>query len=152
MSQPLNIVEEEPWYVNGLRFKCTECGGCCTGSPGYVWVSELEISEMAAHLNISVESFMEKYVRLVDGKLSLLEDQKDPYTYDCVFLKDKKCQIYSVRPKQCRTFPWWPKNLKSEKDWEKAASFCEGINRVDAPIVPRHVIDDHKLTMEHKLK
>ena len=29
----------EPWYRDGLRFECTRCGACCTGAPGYVWVT-----------------------------------------------------------------------------------------------------------------
>ena len=28
----------------GLRFECTQCGDCCTGAPGYVWVNKAEIS------------------------------------------------------------------------------------------------------------
>ena len=27
------------WYRDGLRFECTRCGACCTGAPGYVWVT-----------------------------------------------------------------------------------------------------------------
>ncbi|MCH7752933.1 MAG: YkgJ family cysteine cluster protein, partial [Planctomycetes bacterium] len=40
----------QPWYQDGLRFKCTGCGNCCTGSPGYVWVNQAEINALAAHL------------------------------------------------------------------------------------------------------
>ncbi|MFM7740581.1 MAG: YkgJ family cysteine cluster protein, partial [Planctomycetota bacterium] len=28
----------EPWYKDGLRFQCSQCGDCCTGGAGYVWV------------------------------------------------------------------------------------------------------------------
>ncbi len=37
--------------------------------------------------------------------------------------------IYSVRPNQCRTWPFWPSNLKNPGDWNKAAQKCPGINR-----------------------
>ena len=136
----LNIVkvEEEPWYKDGLRFSCTECGQFCTGSPGYVWVTETEIDKMAEHLSLTVAEFSRFYLRRVEDRFSLLEH---PKTYDCVFLKDKKCQIYKVRPVQCRTFPWWPQNLRSEEDWREAAKSCEGI-RLDAPVVPLTVIHE----------
>lgn len=125
----------EPWYANGLNFKCTECGQCCTGAPGYTWVNEEEIVTIAQHLKLSIDEFSRKYLRIVDGRIALLERAN----YDCIFLKDKKCQIYSVRPKQCRTFPWWKQNLQSEEDWQNAAKICEGINP-NAPLVQFNVI------------
>ncbi len=122
----------QPWFKEGLRFQCTGCGKCCTGSPGYVWVSEEEIVEIAAYLNISVDAFAKRYLRKIDGAYSLKEDV---HTFDCVFLAGTKCKIYPVRPKQCKTFPWWVQNLESKEDWELAAKRCEGINHPDAPIV-----------------
>ncbi|KAG6559312.1 Putative zinc- or iron-chelating domain [Candidatus Rhabdochlamydia oedothoracis] len=122
----------EKWYKEGLRFHCTGCGKCCTGSPGYVWVSDSEVKEISQFLQISFEECIKKYTRKVVGRLSLLEDY---LSYDCVFLKDKNCQIYSTRPKQCRKFPWWLENLKTKKDWEEEAIRCEGINHVDAPLI-----------------
>lgn len=125
--------EKEPWYKEGLRFNCTQCGKCCTGSPGYVWADEQEIQEMAKFLNVSVEEFVKKYMRKVDGRLALLEDPKN---YDCIFLKDRLCQVYGARPKQCRTFPWWHENLSSAKAWTATARRCEGINHPDSKLIP----------------
>ncbi len=139
MSNPLNVIaDEKPWYADGLRFKCTECGQCCTGAPGYTWVSESEIVAIAAHLGLSLDEFGKKYLRLVNGHFALLEK---PVTYDCIFLKDKKCQIYALRPKQCRTFPWWIRNLASKEEWEEVAQHCEGISP-DAPLVSFDVIQE----------
>jgi uncharacterized protein len=142
----LKIIKEEdtPWYANGLRFECTGCGQCCTGAPGYIWVNEQEIQEIAAYLKLSIDDFSHRYLRLVEGHLSLLEL---PTTYDCIFLKDKKCQIYSVRPTQCRTFPWWPRHLKSEKDWEEAAKSCEGIH-CNAQLVSAEQIEKQRTIQE----
>lgn len=142
MSHPFKIItEEKPWYAHGLRFKCTECGQCCTGAPGYTWVTEQEVIAIADYLKLSVEEFGRRYVRQVEDRLALLEYPQihNSQNYDCVFLKDKKCQIYSVRPKQCRTFPWWPQNLSSEEEWRQAAQRCEGINP-EAPLVPYDTI------------
>lgn len=150
MSNQLNVIEEEkPWYTNGLHFKCTGCGKCCTGSPGYVWVKEEEIEAIAAYLQISIQDFGKKYLRRVNNRYSLIEKSK---TYDCIFLEDKtKCKIYPVRPTQCRTFPFWPHQLKSEQEWESTASYCEGINR-EAPIVPYEAIKEQLSREESSAK
>ncbi len=129
---------KEPWYKEGLPFSCTGCGKCCTGSPGYVWVNSDEIKALADHLSITCEDFIRKYTRNVDGRLSLNEL---PTHYDCVFLKNNQCTVYAARPVQCRTFPWWTSTLKSRKDWEEAALFCEGISP-DAPQVKLKIIQD----------
>ena len=129
------------WYKKGLRFQCTGCGQCCTGAPGYVWLSAQEIDDIAQHLKISKEEFMRRYTRSVFGRYSLIEDKT---TFDCVFLKEKKCQIYPVRPKQCRTFPWWHENLTSAASWKETSSRCEGIDHPDAPVVPFEEIEKNK--------
>ena len=134
---PLNVLKDEkPWYSEGLRFKCTECGECCTGGPGYCWVTDEEISAIADYLKMDLKKFQRRYLRYVTGRYSLVETKN----YDCIFLKDKKCTIYPVRPTQCRTFPWWAQNLSSPEAWEEAAKRCEGISK-EAPIVPLKTIE-----------
>lgn len=122
-----------PWYKEGLSFNCTQCGACCTGSPGYVWISDEEIMEMASFLKVSLEEFIKKFTRSIYGRRALREDPKN---YDCVFLKDNACTLYNSRPRQCRTYPWWPENLKSEEAWLEEAKRCEGINHKAAKTIP----------------
>jgi Fe-S-cluster containining protein len=139
-------VLDDPWYQNGVSFKCTGCGGCCTGGPGYTFVSIEEMEEIANHLNLSLDAFTKKYVRKVLGdRFSLLENPKN---YDCVFLKEKKCSIYPVRPTQCRTYPFWPGILASKESFEEASRVCEGINHKDAPIVPFETIEKELKSQE----
>jgi len=80
---------------------------------------------MALYLSIPLELFVRRYIRQVADRFALTEVKKRKY--DCVFLQDCKCIVYEVRPRQCRTFPWWKENLSSEKSWEEAAKYCEGI-------------------------
>ncbi len=121
-----------PWYKEGLKFKCTGCGQCCTGAPGYVWVTEVEMAAMAQFLQISLQQFKRTYTRQRDNRYALIEKKSE--NHNCVFLEEKRCQIYPVRPSQCRTFPWWKENLVSQESWALAAKSCEGIND-EAPLV-----------------
>lgn len=139
MNEKLTVIKQDkPWYADGLAFKCTGCGKCCTGSPGYVWVTENEIIAIAEYLNISIQDFSDNYLRLVGDRFSLRESVQ---TYDCLFLKDNKCSIYEKRPNQCRTYPWWAQNLRSRNDWEKARITCEGINHPDAELISQEEIE-----------
>ncbi|MBS0603618.1 MAG: YkgJ family cysteine cluster protein [Verrucomicrobia bacterium] len=132
----------KPWYKDGLRFKCTGCGQCCTGSPGYVWVSDEEAVAIAERLKITVEEFIKKYTRRVGNRLSLKERLVNKQ-YDCVFLDGKRCTIYEQRPKQCRTYPWWKENVGSPESWTEEGVRCEGINHPDAPLISLQEIQKH---------
>jgi len=113
-----------PWYREGLRFSCLACGACCTGGPGYVWVSDEEIERIAAFLGLERAVFRRRYLVLGYRGYSLREKAG----YDCVFLDGGRCTIYPVRPRQCRSFPFWPETLRSRADWERFARDCPGMN------------------------
>jgi Fe-S-cluster containining protein len=112
------------WYKDGLRFECTQCGDCCTGAPGFVWVNQEEIDALAAKVGISVDEFEKKYVRKVSGRRSLVEFPNG----DCVFFDTEKrnCSVYEARPRQCRTWPWWNSNLESKEAWKETCEVCPG--------------------------
>jgi hypothetical protein len=38
-------------------------------------------------------------------------------------------RIYPVRPLQCRTYPFWFQNLRSEKKWRLTGTACPGIGQ-----------------------
>lgn len=111
------------WYSGGLKFECTQCGHCCTGTPGYVWITLPELYRIAESLGMKDREFARRYVRKVSGRFSLIEKPNG----DCIFY-DKGCTIYPVRPTQCRTFPFWKENLDRPGSWQKAALECPGIN------------------------
>jgi Fe-S-cluster containining protein len=114
---------EEVWYQEGLRFECTGCGRCCTGPPGYVWVKEEEIRALAQNRRLPPEEFSRLYLRRVGSRHSLLERPNG----DCIFYQEGQgCSVYSARPLQCRTFPFWPEHLRRPSDWEKLKAECEG--------------------------
>jgi uncharacterized protein len=139
----LKLLEQnDPWYSQGLQFTCTQCGNCCTGGPGYVWISPEEIVRLAEHLAITPEETVERYCRRVNGRFSLKERRTPEGLYDCIFLKEidvdgaregiasrrKACSVYAVRPLQCRTWPFWPENLASPESWKNSGKRCHGMD------------------------
>ena len=113
-----------PWYTDGLRFECSQCGDCCTGAPGFVWVSQAEIDAIAEEVGMASEQFEDTYVRKIGARRSLREFPNG----DCVFFdtENKGCQVYEARPIQCRTWPFWDSNLKSAKAWKETCEECPG--------------------------
>ena len=107
-----------------IRFICQEgCSNCCKVSGGFVLIRDIDLKRIPKYLKISEAEFIKKYTK-EDGKHVHLIDKNDT---DCVFLEDNKCTIYPVRPLQCRTFPFWPQNLKTEKRWHIIEEECPGI-------------------------
>ncbi len=120
-------MSDTPWYREGLRFQCTGCGSCCTGAPGYVWVTRIEIAAMATALNMDEEQFGKRYVRRVGNRYSL----KELAGGDCIFFapEPRTCRLYRHRPRQCRTWPFWASNLRLPQAWDDMAAACPGANR-----------------------
>jgi hypothetical protein len=115
--------KEQPWYADGLQFTCTQCGDCCTGAPGYVWVTDDELQAIAKHLGLPLAEVRDLYSRAARGKRTLREKNNG----DCIFFERKKgCTIYPVRPAQCRTWPFWEKNVETPEAWEKTCETCPG--------------------------
>ena len=54
--------DRNPWYREGLRFRCTRCGNCCRGA-GNVWASDDEIAALAERLELSDADVRNRYTR-----------------------------------------------------------------------------------------
>jgi Fe-S-cluster containining protein len=115
---------DPPWYAPGLSFSCTQCGNCCTGAPGYVWVSESELRAIAEFRGVSYGEVRYQDARKVGHAISLNEHANG----DCVYFdgKTRRCTIYPVRPVQCQTWPFWNSNLESPADWKFVQTTCPG--------------------------
>jgi Fe-S-cluster containining protein len=122
-------MNDTPWFGEGLRFRCTQCGDCCTGAPGYVWVNKAEMERLAEELGLPLDQFERQYVRKVGIRHSLVEHLNG----DCVFFdtQTRKCRVYSARPRQCRTWPFWDSNVRSEEAWRRTSEICPGCNQGD---------------------
>jgi hypothetical protein len=90
-----------------------------------VWVNQAEIAELASATgHADIAEFERLYVRKIGIRHSLVEFPNG----DCVFFDSGKrsCTVYDARPRQCRTWPFWKSNLRSEADWKRTCEQCPG--------------------------
>jgi Fe-S-cluster containining protein len=112
-----------PWYQDGLRFRCTRCGACCTGAAGYVWVNEEELAAIAENRKEPLHQVIGLYTRAAHRGRSLREKANG----DCIFFdRNEGCTIYPVRPRQCRTWPFWESNVRNPESWRRTCEVCPG--------------------------
>ena len=133
------------WYQNGLRFECTQCGNCCTGAPGYVWVNQAEMEQLAEVIGINdLDDFKQRFTQKVGIRYSL----KELPNYDCVFFdsKTRRCRVYEARPRQCRTWPFWDSNLKSPETWNNTCEVCPGSGK--GQLVEVEEIEKRRMTFK----
>ncbi len=107
-----HIIQQKGFHFTFNAAKCSECGGkCCYGESGYIFTSIAEIEQISAFLHIPFEDFCLRYIRKVGTRFSLIEKECNDKAkgISCVFFDEERlqCGIYAVRPKQCRTFPFW---------------------------------------------
>jgi Fe-S-cluster containining protein len=136
-------MDSEFWYRDGLCFKCTRSGNCCSGAPGVVRVTDEDIASLARCLQLSTAKFREIYTREVgEDELSL----KEKSNHDCIFFqREAGCTVYEHRPRQCRTWPFWRHVVSSPERWAEESQHCPGMGhgpRYSAEEIERIVEDD----------
>ncbi len=104
---------DKKFFKEGINFKCQGSSNCCVsrGSYGYVYLSKKDLINIAKYLNLTTDSFKKKYCEYSEGYLHLKEINNNG---NCQFLKNKKCSIYTARPIQCRTWPFWKENMNAK--------------------------------------
>jgi Fe-S-cluster containining protein len=111
-----------------FRFRCQRSGNCCSRPEGEVPVGPADVARIAKHLRLSEDAVRSRFLtrrgdRLIDGQGGR-----------CVFLEDGReaaCSIYPARPKQCRTWPFWPELLRSPESLREAMRMCPGITPIE---------------------
>lgn len=80
------------------KIDCTTCANCCKilEPP----VNEGEIKRLAQTKNLTTVTFEKEYVGKEDGtNIQFLKCKP------CIFLQDKHCGIYEIRPASCADYP-----------------------------------------------
>ena len=122
--------QDKPWYDQGLRFSCTQCGRCCRGAPGQVWISDEEIEALSAYLGLEQHLFRRLYTFTDRSRGISLRDRGRQRNYECVFYDaGQGCTVYPHRPRQCRTWPFWRTVVQSRRSWQENAVHCPGMNQ-----------------------
>lgn len=95
------MIEVDYSPLNEMKFNCLDkCGFCCTFQP------EL----MKNEFNFYKKNIITRDA-IISGSISdPTAKEKSSFSLQnkiggCVFLKEKKCQIYDIRPLTCKTFP-----------------------------------------------
>lgn len=121
----------------GLNFQCTGCGKCCQNE-GEVWLDIDEFVDMCKGMNLSHESFMDTYADSVRSDWVKLKDRTHSQPNggedieSCIFLGNdmKSCSVYEHRPIQCRSYPFWPRLLASNTNWNDESVPLEEVRAV----------------------
>jgi len=98
-------------------FACQRCSNCCRW-PGFVRLTEADITRIAYFLGMEEEHFIQDHTRLHADRNGLaLLDQPDG---SCAMLDGRDCTINAVKPEQCSGFP----NTWNFSGWREV---CEAI-------------------------
>ena len=128
MENHTKLIENSTYPYSFDASACEACGGHgCIGDSGYIWVKYQEIEAIANFLELDIKDFAIIYLKKIKHRYSLIERyRKEKEDYACIFFDEtmSRCSIYSVRPSQCRTFPFW-EQFKGDKDAVKKE--CPGI-------------------------
>lgn len=112
------------FFDNGVRFQCTQCGLCCNGEPGIVYVDSGEAERIAAFLEVPLDVITGRMLDPFEGGYKARETEDGR----CIFYENG-CVIYPVRPIQCITFPFWFQNMRSVRAWDDVRLSCPGIGK-----------------------
>lgn len=104
-------------------FTCMQCGDCCKGFGG-TYLSETDVSAIAAFLGVSESELLDTYC-VWSGKRPVLAQRSDGY---CIFF-DCNCSIHPVKPQMCRKWPFIESVLVDPINWQIMADRCPGMRR-----------------------
>ncbi|HJJ31242.1 MAG TPA: YkgJ family cysteine cluster protein [Methanocorpusculum sp.] len=91
------------------RFRCEECGLCCSGCDNEVIVSPDEVDALSKASGLSFEEIAEPYPEWFEEKgerFTLAWVLRRGADGNCLFLENNRCRYYAARPHLCRTYPF----------------------------------------------
>ncbi|MBM4319866.1 MAG: YkgJ family cysteine cluster protein [Deltaproteobacteria bacterium] len=118
---------DRPWWHDGIRFGCQQCGACCRsrGEHRHVYLSYRDQLALAGHLGLDQEELLHRHCRLADRQifLEMVDDR-------CCFLDPAgRCRVYPARPKQCQAWPILHELLDEEAWLGLVAAICPGVGQ-----------------------
>ncbi|MFX1503761.1 MAG: YkgJ family cysteine cluster protein [Promethearchaeota archaeon] len=173
--------------MKSLKFACIRCGNCCTDKNTIVNLTYLDILRIKNGLGLDIDELLDILGFYKFNRPLTVEDKKRmifaPIETEkglafigllknslghCYFynLNEKKCLIYSLRPRFCQTFPFSfgfldKENIENNNILdifytEKGKEYCPGIKK-DAPLIKKDFWTDlgqktlQELKKNHKI-
>ena len=117
------------FYSKGLKFRCKRCSDCCRHEPGYVFLRKSDLLLLEKALKKNYNEIMDTCCRWIPSENGIMRlSLREKSNYDCIFWENG-CSVYEYRPIQCKSYPFWPSSLASQRAWNETASLCPGINK-----------------------
>ncbi len=117
-----------------VRFECQRCARCCGDTPHrgrIIYLLESEVKKISKKTGLKPLEFASPISGLGNFKYKMKKRNGV-----CIFLKNKACQIYDIRPTVCRLYPF----LVSKNDGGlvfEVSEDCPGIG-LGAPLTQEH--------------
>ena len=95
--------------LEDAKFRCEECGLCCSGCNNEVIVSPDEVDALSKASGLSFEEIAEPYPEWFEEKgerFTLAWVLRRGMDGNCMFLENNRCKYYASRPHLCRTYPF----------------------------------------------
>ncbi len=89
------------------KYDCSRCPGYCC-SYDHIEVSEHDVKRLARHLQLSIETVHNRYIKVSQGTAMLRHRKDHVYSSTCTFFDqtERRCTVYAGRPNVCRTYPY----------------------------------------------
>ena len=123
-------------FKDGVRFRCTQCGKCCTSLGRELPLLIDDVQRLAGHLRMTSQAFVRRYcVYVIDvvreGELTVRIPSLQlrlPRSGRCVFLTDSNlCSVHEAKPFVCGHSPFMRYVAHDQERWNAAVSMCPGI-------------------------
>jgi Fe-S-cluster containining protein len=111
-----------------VRFHCVRCGICCGDTKDknrHVLLLKTEAKQIAEATLQPIFQFAVE----IKGRTPYSYEMKKSEDGKCVFLENKRCTIYPIRPLICRFYPFELKVLHNKKYTFLYTEECPGINK-----------------------
>jgi len=97
--QPVNPEDE-------FEFCCSNCGECCRNIKEAVMLEILDLFRIARYMKLTTTEAMETYTvpAFLSRDFPILLMKTKPHIDACVFLKNGRCSIQSIKPRTCRLY------------------------------------------------
>jgi hypothetical protein len=101
---------------------CTRCANCCKTLD--IKITSTDAERIAQHLNMAADAFGETYLATDEEGGRKFRQQPCPFLGE-----DDRCQIYGVRPTDCREYP------HTDKKWFASRTMAHASNALACPAV-----------------